>query len=130
MTFDGIVEVCRRNIEDDFGNSPVPDLEKLRESHALEIHAHGETKRQLADAQKALKDAMDENSKLKDLANAWEQNAHDAGELYTEIEAECARKCDEVRKLKAEIFRMRLDRMTEADMANMYDKMKGENENE
>lgn len=31
LTFAGVVDLCRRNIEDDFGNAPVRDLEEARQ---------------------------------------------------------------------------------------------------
>lgn len=130
MTFAGIVEVCRRNITDDFGNCPVEDLENMREKFDQETRAHNIMKKMFDDSQKALAESIDECAEMKTLADSWEQNAHDAGEMYCALESECARKDDEIRKLKAEIFRMRLERMTESDMADMYDKMKGENNNE
>lgn len=33
LTFTGIVEVCRNNIRDDFGDAPVADCERLRKMH-------------------------------------------------------------------------------------------------
>lgn len=125
MTFAGIVEVCKRNIEDDFGDSPVNDLAELRENHIAEIRMHDETKRQLADSQKMCKEALDENERLRKLVAEWEQNAHDAGDLYCELEEECRAKSQEITKLRAEIMRMKFERMTEFDLATMYEKMEG-----
>lgn len=127
MTFAGIVEVCKRNIEDDFGDSPVNDLTELRENHIAEIRMHDETKRQLADSQKMCKEALDENERLRKLSAEWEKNAHDAGELYCELEKECAQKDLEILNLKAEIVRMRLERMTDVEYAELYEKMEGVN---
>ena len=121
MTFAGIVEVCRRNIEDDFGNIPVQDAEDARNLLHAEERRHDETKRQLAESQKMCKEALDENERLRKLSAEWEQNAHDAGEMYCGLEAECAELSAENRKLKAEIVRMRYERMTEDDMARWYD---------
>jgi len=121
MTFAGIVEVCRRNIEDDFGDSPVEDCANMRVALDAERRMNDETKRQLADAQKMCKEAMDENERLRKLTAEWEQNAHDAGEMYCGLESECAGLSAENRKLKAEIVRMRYERMTEDDMARWYD---------
>lgn len=121
MTFAGIVEVCKRNIEDDFGNSPVQDAEDARNLLHAEERRHDETKRMLAEAQKMCKEAVDENERLRKLVAEWEQNAHDAGEMYCGLEAECAELSAENRKLKAEIVRMRVERMTEDDMARLYD---------
>ena len=121
MTFAGIVETCKRNIENDFGNIPVQDAEDARNLLHAEERRHDETKRQLADAQKMCKEALDENERLRKLAAEWEQNAHDAGELYAEENAACMKMAREIMKLKAEIVRMRYERMTEDDMARWYD---------
>lgn len=125
MTFAGVCDVCKRNIEDDFGNSPVGDLEELRGRFDYEVRAHDATKRQLADSQKMCKEVLDENEKLLKLSKEWEQNAHDAGEMYCELEEECRAKSQEITKLRAEIMRMKVERMTEFDLATMYEKMEG-----
>ena len=134
MTFAGTPEICRRNIEDDFGNIPVQDLEDARNLLHAEERRHDETKRMLAESQKYCKETLDalsaESLKLEEqrkLTAEWEQNAHDAGEMYTELEQENTVLTAEIRKLKAEIVRMRMERMTEDDMAELYDNMKGEN---
>lgn len=127
MTFAGIVEVCRRNIEDDFGDSPVEDCANMRVALDAERRMHDETKHQLADAQKMCKEALDENERLRKLVAEWEQNAHDAGDLYCELEEECRAKSQEITKLRAEIMRMKFERMTEFDLATMYEKMEGAN---
>lgn len=127
MTFAGVPEVCRRNIEDDFGDIPVQDLDDVRKLLDAEQRRHDETKRRLAEAQKMCKEAMDENDKLRKLADEWEKNANDAGEMYTELEQENTVLTAEIRKLKAEIVRMRMARMTEAEIAGLYDKTEGVN---
>lgn len=127
MTFAGVPEICRRNIEDDFGNIPVQDLEDARNLLHAEERRHDETKRMLAEAQKMCKDALDENERLRKLADEWEKNAHDAGELYCKLEDECAELTTEVQKLKAEIVRMRMRSMTEAEIASLYEKTEGVN---
>lgn len=125
MTFAGIVNVCRNNIENDFGIIPVQDMETYLEARDAEIRAHDQTKRMLAEAQKMCKEAMDENDRLRKLAAEWEQNAHDAGDLYCKLEDECAELSAEVRKLKAEIVRMRMERMTDKEYAELYECVKG-----
>lgn len=125
MTFDGIVDVCRQNIENDFGNEPVRDLDLLRMDYDAERQMHDQTKRQLAEAQKMCKEAMDENEHLRKLVAEWEQNAHDAGDMYCELEEECRAKSQEITRLRAEIMRMKFERMTEFDLATMYEKMEG-----
>ena len=127
MTFAGVPEICRRNIEDDFGNIPVQDAEDARNLLLAEERRHDETKRQLAEAQKIAKDAMDQRDKLLAERDEWEKNAHDAGDLYCKLEGECAEMTAEIRKLKAEIVRMRMARMTEAEIAGLYDKTEGAN---
>ena len=120
MTFAGVVDVCRSNIENDFGIVPVQDMEKYLETH-------NETCRRLAEAQKMCIEAMDENERLRKLSAEWEQNAHDAGDLYCELEEECKQKDAEIIRLRAEIVRMRMERMTEAEIAGLYDKTEGVN---
>ena len=127
MTFAGMGEVCRKNIENDFGDSPVRDLDDMREMYFAESRNHEQTKAQLAEAQKALKEALDLNDKLRKTADEWERNAHDAGELYCEIEEECRAKSQEITRLRAENMRMKFERMTEFDLATMYEKMEGAN---
>ena len=125
MTFAGVPEICRRNIEDDFGDIPVQDLDDARKLLDAEERRHDETKRMLAEAQKTCKEAMDQRDKLLAERDEWEKNAHDAGELYCKLEDECAEMTAEIRKLKAEIVRMRMARMTEAEIAGLYDKTEG-----
>ena len=126
MTFAGICDVCKSNIQNDFGDSPVTDLKELRESHIAEIRMHEETKRMLAESQMMCRKTMDENEHLRKLSAEWEQNAHDAGEMYCELEKEIVEQNAEIIRLRAEIVRMKLERMTEEDYANLYIKMKGE----
>ena len=126
MTFAGVPEICRRNIENDFGDIPVQDLEDMWIRVGVVERDRDEKNRMLAEPQKMCKEALDENEGLRKQAEEWEQNAHDSGELYAELEAECAELSAEVRKLKAEIVRMRMERMTEDDMALMYVRMRGD----
>lgn len=129
ITFDGIIGVCRMNIENDFGDMPVRDLQNLRDRFDAEIRMHDETKRMLADAQKALKESLDLNDKLRKTADEWEQNANDAGEMYCELEEEIKTQNAEIVRLRAEIVRMRLRNMTDDDMASLYDTTKGAEHN-
>ena len=133
MTFAGVPEICRRNIEDDFGNIPVQDAEDARNLLHAEERRHDETKRMLAEAQKYCKETLDalsaESVKLEEqrkLTDEWEQNAHDAGEMYAELEQENTVLTAEIRKLKAEIVRMRMARMDESAIAELYDRMNEE----
>lgn len=125
MTFAGVPEVCRRNIENDFGNEPVRDLEDAREMLDAEERHHDETKRMLAESQKIAKDAIDQRDKLLAERDEWEQNAHDAGEMYCELEEEIKTQNAEITRLRAEIVRMKLERMTDVEYAELYEKMEG-----
>ena len=127
MTFAGIVDVCRSNIENDFGDSPVEDCANMRIALDAEIRAHDTDKRQLADLQKMCKEALDENERLRKLVAEWEQNAHDAGEMYCGLEEEIKTQNAEITRLRAEIVRMKLERMTDVEYAELYEKMEGAN---
>lgn len=133
MTFSGIVEVCERNIEDDFGDCPVEDCANMRVAFDSERRMHEETKRMLKESDDALNKAMLEIESLKSqVRNLGEDSARLAEEKDTI--AECLEGmhgiCDEqdreIRKLKAEIVRMRMERMDENAMAYLYDKMNEE----
>lgn len=126
MTFAGIVNVCRNNIENDFGVIPVQDMETYLEARDAEIRAHEETKRLLARERETLKEANSLAERFAKEAENWERIDHETGQLYCELEAENAQLSAEIRKLKAEIVRMRMERMTEADMEKLYDKMNEE----
>lgn len=125
MTFEGIGGVCRSNIENDFGDSPVEDCANMRIALDAEIRAHDTDKRQLADLQKMCKEALDENERLRKLVAEWEQNAHDAGEMYCGLEEEIKTQNAEITRLRAEIVRMKLERMTDVEYAELYEKMEG-----
>lgn len=126
MTFAGIVEVCRRNIEDDFGNSPVQDWEEMRNMLCAERVAHDETKRQLAEAQKMCKAAMDENDRFRKMIDELKEQRDCMAECVDGTNAIIDEAEAEIRKLKAEIVRMRMERMTDDEMATMYDRMNEE----
>lgn len=132
MTFAGVPEICRRNIENDFGDIPVQDWQEMRNMLGAERTAHDETKHQLSDAQKMCKEALEETKRLRKLVAEWEQNAHDAGgmycgleEMYCELEEEIETQNAEIRRLKAEIVKLRMERMTEEQVAELYEKMEG-----
>lgn len=88
MTFDGVVEVCKRNIENDFGNCPVKDLEELRGRFDYETRAHNETKRQLSEAQKMCKEALDENERLRRLTAEKDKQIADLKQRLIDANAE------------------------------------------
>ena len=125
MTFAGICDICRRNIEDDFGDQPVRDLDLLRLDYDAERQMHDQTKHLLAESQKMCKEALDENERLRKLVAEWEQNAHDAGEMYCGLEEEIKTQNAEITRLRAEIVRMKLERMTDVEYAELYEKMEG-----
>ena len=119
-TFAGVVEICRNNIVNDFGDFPVYDLDMERKRRADDNRIHGENLLKveherdcLADSLKA-KDAEIEklghllDSKVAECEN-WEQNAHDAGEMYCRLEEEIKAKDAEIIRLKAEIYDLRND---------------------
>ena len=119
------LDYAERNIDDDASYNPV---EEINTAYAQNLRKDAEY------GQKLLKlehenNAMAENLKAKDAEieklghicdsqkvridellaerDEWEQNAHDAGELYAELEAECAEKDAEIMRLKAEIYDLR-----------------------
>lgn len=139
MTFDGICAVCLENIRADFGNCPVRDLDELRQQYSAEvirhdetkhdlamlrtrcdseIRMHDETKRMLAESQKALQESMENEDEWSKQASAVSEECDNIWQENQALEAE-------VRKLKAEIVRMRMERMTEDDISELYDKTKG-----
>lgn len=126
MTFAGVPEICRRNIEDDFGNIPVQDLEDARNLLHAEERRHDETKRMLADAQKMCKAAMDENDRFRKMIEELREQRDCMAECVDGNNAIIDEAEAEIRKLKAEIIRMRMERMTDDEMATMYDRMNEE----
>lgn len=133
MTFAGIVDVCKRNITDDFGDSPVHDLELERERFSAESRMHDETKRLLAEAQDAWKQAMIEIEALKSSERNLGQEAADLAEERDAM-SDCVHGLQEIvdaqdgeiRKLKAEIVKLRMERMTEEQVAKLYEKINEE----
>ena len=123
MTFAGIVEVCRNNIVNDFGVTPVQDMETYKEALDIEVRKHDETKRMLAESQNALKEArrdmdgmrrqIDELTEERDaVAECLDGN----NSIMEEMEAE-------ILKLKADIVKFTVDRMTDEQMADLYDRV-------
>ena len=123
--FSGVPEYAVRNIEDDAAYNPVEERDMWESRFNVESREHDRDKKLLADSQKMCKEALDENERLRKLVAEWEQNAHDAGDLYCELEEECRAKSQEITRLRAEIMRMKFERMTEFDLATMYEKMEG-----
>ena len=121
MTFAGIIEVCKSNIENDFGDSPVEDCANMRVALDAERRMHDETKRQLADSQKMCKEAMDENDRFRKMIEELREQRDCMAECVDGNNAIIDEAEAENRKLKAEIVRMRMERMTDDDMARWYD---------
>ena len=143
LTFAGVPELCRRNIENDFGNFPVEDLRLERERNANMMKAsaeHGKVLLGVEHERDCLRDQIKQkdaeilklNSLLESaekVADEWEKNAHEAGELYSELEEEISTQNKEIIRLRAEIVRMKLERMTEESISAIYDMMKGAEQN-
>lgn len=64
-TFAGIVDLCRENIENDFGNRPVQDLADVRNLLYAEQRRHDETQKLLEEAQSIASKAIDERDNLR-----------------------------------------------------------------
>lgn len=126
MTFAGVPEICRRNIEDDFGDIPVQDAEDARNLLHAEERRHDETKRMLAEAQKMCKEALDENNRLRKLVTELEEQRDCMADCVDGNNAIIDQAEAEIRKLKAEIVKMRMERMDDNAMAMMYDRMRGD----
>ena len=130
--FEGVLELAEENISCDFWLSFPDKLEYERKENAehgkrlLEVERERDILRQAVENKGAeiatLNHLLDSTQKT---ADEWEQNAHDAGELYCELEEECRAKSQEITRLRAEIMRMKFERMTEFDLATMYEKMEG-----
>lgn len=130
MTFDGICDICKQNIENDFGDCPVKDLELERERFNAEMQMHAETKRMLKESDDSLNKAMLEIESLKSQVRNLGQ---DAANLAEERDAmsDCVHGLQEImdkqngkiRKLKAEIVKLRMERMSEEAIAELYEKM-------
>ena len=108
MTFAGVPDICRRNIENDWGDSPVRDMEEeQKRNHQKEAEMFvriEELEQQAEDAQKAYKDALDENESLRNIVTELKQNAFDAGKMYCGLAEEVNTKDAEIIRLKAEIY--------------------------
>lgn len=127
MTFAGVPEICRRNIEDDFGDEPVRDLEDMRRKYNAEFRDHDETKRMLDEAhgklKEAIRDADGMMNRITELTEERDAMSDCVNGLQEIVDAQNA----EIRKLKAEIVKLRMERMTEEQVAELYEKMEGAN---
>ena len=129
MAFSGCVEMARNNIEFDFGDSYADKIAQLENAYNMlegkmnaESVEHGKTLKaveydrdtcrsyieQLEEritTLEKLNDSKDaEIEKLGKIADDWERNAHDAGDLYCALEGECAQKDDQIMALKAKLY--------------------------
>lgn len=139
MAFLNVPDYAERNIADDAGYNPVAERdmwEKRCYEKDCELQKTAQKLLRLEHENQALSTHLDEKDaeieKLNHLlesktreANEWEQNAHDAGDLYCELEEECKQKDAEIIRLRAEIVRMRLGMMTDKGYAELYDAVKG-----
>ena len=125
-TFAGIVNICRSNIDNDFADYPVQDLEFERERFSAEVRRHDETKRMLAEAQNMCAKVMDERDELRVKLKEAEEQRDCMAECVDGNNAIIDQAEAEIRKLKAEIVRTRMERMDENAMANLYDRMNEE----
>ena len=107
-TFAGIVNICRNNIVNDFGDHPVQDLEIERERGMKKDAEMGAEINRLEHERDALQKNLDSANEyielLKKTSDAWERNSVEAGELYCELEKECSEKDAEIMRLKAELY--------------------------
>ena len=107
-TFAGIVNICRNNIVNDFGDHPVQDLEIERERGMKKDAEMGAEINRLEHERDALQKNLDSANEhielLKKTSDAWERNAVESGELYCELEKECSEKDAEIMRLKAELY--------------------------
>lgn len=130
MTFAGICDVCRRNITDDFGDSPVEDCANMRVALDAERRMHDETKWMLSESNDAWKKAMNECEYLNSQLRNMGQEAADLAEerdamsdCVNGLQEICDKQDAEIRRLKAEIVKLRMERMTEEQVAELYEKM-------
>ena len=137
MTFAGVPEICRRNIENDWGDSPVADLEEERKRHnkaeaeqffkiqGLELQAENarayhelaeqamsDMDDQITDWKNKFSDAISRGEEqMTMLRDEMNDQLKEAGELYAELEKECGEKDTEIMRLKAEIYDLRKERV-------------------
>ena len=123
-TFAGVVEICRRNIENDFGDYPVKDLEIERAKHEKDNREHGALLQKLEHENSALVSNLEKKDEQVKMAEHL-LNAKDAEieQLQDQID-EMRRNANGANALLAdkdsEIIRLK---------AEIYDLMKGEKNN-
>ena len=123
--FSGVPEYAVRNIDDDAAYNPVEErdmwekryndlsaemgkklLKLEHENQALQTHIDEATE-ELTMWENRYSDMCGIADRNAESAEEWEQNAHEAGDLYCELEKECAKKDMEIMRLKAEIYDLR-----------------------
>lgn len=86
MTFAGVPEICRQNIENDFGNCPVEDLDAMRKRFNNEVRMHDQCKQMLSDAQNIAVKAVDERDALKARVTELEREVEQTKEYRASAE--------------------------------------------
>ena len=128
-TFAGVVGICRNNIEDDFANHPVHDLEMMRTRCDSEIRMHDKTKQMLDEAQKMCKEALDEVDELRKRNGELTRDAIGMAASLSTKDAEIKRLEQNNNALRADAEGMakRIEELTDERDA-MSDSLEGLNE--
>ena len=97
ITFAGIVDVCRQNIENDFGNSPVADLRNTRQiACEMEARCHN--------LEKEVEAANKSRQIAEDNKNEWIKSYNEAVTSRNNLEVELEAAQNEIIKLKAKLY--------------------------
>ena len=119
MTFAGVPEICRRNIEDDFGDIPVKDLEELREKQNAELMRKdaecGQKILRLEHENQALQSNLDKATenleKYKEICHnqsgkiaEMQESIEACGDCMMDNEKHIAELENEIVRLKAEVY--------------------------
>lgn len=134
MAFAGCVKMAEENIEFDFANS-YPDQIDFKDKQNAEM---GEKLLKLEHENQAMEQHLKEKeAEIQKLGHMLESKSAECNRIAEERDAmadcvdgsnEIIDKADaEIRKLKAEIVRMKFDRMTEEQVSELYEKMEGVN---
>ena len=143
MAFAGCVNMARENIEYDFANSYPEMIEYKDKQNADAMHKNVELKNRIAELEQKVKDAREyrdstesvidnmdkELTDAKKNAKEWEQQAYSIAEELEDANEELMRMEIEINHLKAEIVRLKLERMTEDSVSKIYDLMKEREQN-
>lgn len=140
MAFLNVPDYAERNIADDAGYNPVAERdmwEKRCYEKDCELQKTAQKLLRLEHENQALSTHLDEkDAEIAKLNHLLESKSAECNRIAEERDAmadcvdgsnEIIDKAEaEIRRLKAEIVRMRMERMTDADMEKLYDKMEGE----